>query len=167
MRGPRSVWSIATLAVALLAVAVGGHALQGAQAPLSDEGSHYVQVVQTDGSGVVAGLVTETTEGTLGLSSDRSVADEGWVIVHPEDVEARSEVELREEIPFEDPNGGSWMEREVAIGNSTAWTVPVGQPHDDASLDGPYNFAVVVDWDQVPEDSDLTTTYVDEISFVE
>ncbi|PSG97388.1 hypothetical protein BRD56_05560 [Thermoplasmatales archaeon SW_10_69_26] len=167
MRGPRSVWSIATLAVALLAVAVGGHALQGAQAPLSGEGSHYVQVVQTDGSGVVAGLVTETTEGPLGLSSDRSVADEGWVIVHPEDVEARSEVELREEIPFEDPNGGSWMEREVAIGTATAWTVPVGQPREDASLDGPYNFAVVVDWDQVPEDSDLTTTYVDEISFVE
>lgn len=167
MRGPRSLWLVASLGVALLTVAAGAHALQGLGGPLATGDSHYVQVVQTDGSGVLAGLVTQTEQGPLGLTSEQSPAETGWVLVHPENVEPTEEVAVEDETAFEDPNGGTWAQREVRIGNATAWAVPLDQARHDPTLDARYNFALVVDWDQVPEGQDLATSYVDDLRLVD
>lgn len=166
MRGTRSAWFVVALAASLLAVAVGAHALHGLGGAPEAGGSHYVQVVQADDS-VIAGLVTETEQGPLGLTSQTRAATSGWVLAHPENVEPTEEVRVAEEIPFEDPNGGTWTEREVRIGNATAWAVPVDQARHDPTLDAEYNFALVVDWDEVPQDQDLTTTYVDQLTFAD
>lgn len=166
MRGPRPVWLIAALGAALLAVAVGAHALEGLGGPLASGGSHYVEVVQTDGSGVIAGLVTETDEGPIGFTSEQRTVETGWMLVHPEDTEPADELTVVDELAFEDPNGGEWMQRQVELDGTTAWVVPVDEARHDPTLDAPYNFAVVVDWDEVPEDQDLTTTYVDSVELV-
>lgn len=164
MRGPRTLWLLVALGASLLAVAVGAHAL-GSLDGLQAGGSHYVEVVQTDSSGVVAGLATRTTEGPLGLTGSTETLRTGWVVVHPEDVDVREgqQVEVADEIPFEDPNGGTWMEREIRLDGQAAWAVPVDVAREDPTLDGAYNFAVVVDWDQVPEDAGLATSYVEEL----
>jgi hypothetical protein len=169
MRGPRPVWLVAALGAALLAVAVGAHALEGLGGTLATGEAHYVEVVQVDGSGVLAGLVTETDEGPLGLTSDTTPKTSGWVVAHPPsvDVQEGQEVQVTEEIPFEDPNGGTWTERRVQIGNATAWAVPVDHARQDPTLEAAYNFALVVDWDQVPQEEDLVTTYVDELALAE
>lgn len=167
MRGPRFVWLVAAIGAALLAVAVGAHALEGIGGPLAAGGAHYVEVVQTDGSGVIAGLATETEQGPLGLTDTTRPAAGGWIVAHPEGTEPTGEARVVEEIPFEDPNGGTWMEREVQFGDTTAWAVPLDQARHDPTLDARYNFALYVDWDQVPQDSDITTSYVDELTLVE
>lgn len=167
MRDPRPLWLVAALGVSLLTVAVGAHALQGLGGPLASGEAHFVEVVQADDSGVLAGLVTQTETGPLGLGEDRRAATSGWVVAHPENVEPGEELRVVDEIPFEDPNGGVWMEREVRIGDTTAWAVPLDQTRHDPTIDADYNFAIVVDWDKVPEDQDLTTTYVDELAFLD
>lgn len=167
MRGPRTGWLIAALTVALLAVAVGAHAIGGLTGSMEAGEAHFVEVVQTDSSGVIAGLVTETEEGPLGLTSESVPTASGWVVAHPEGTEVSEEARVVDEIPFEDPNGGAWAEREVRMGeDTTAWVVPLDQARHDPTLDAEYNFALVVDWDQVPEDLDITTSYVDELTLV-
>lgn len=167
MRGPRTIWLVTALGVALLAVAVSAHALEGLGGPLAASESHYVQVVESDSSGVLAGMVTETEEGPLGLTEQQVPTRSGWVIVHPEDVDPTGHAKVTEDIPFEDPNGGAWDESRVEIANATAWVVSVDQVRYDATLEGDYNFAVVVDWDHVPEDQDLEVTYEPSLELVD
>lgn len=164
MRGPRSVWLVVAVGVSLLAVAVGAHALGGLTS-LEAGGSHYVEVVQTDASGVIAGLATQTQEGPLGLTSSTEPVTRGWVVAHPGSVDVREgqTVEVSEEMPFEDPNGGTWTEREIRVDGQPAWAVPVDVVREDPTLEAGYNFALVVDWDQVPQDEELTTSYVQEL----
>lgn len=165
MRGPRPLWLVAALGVSLLALAVGAGALQRVGPGLDSGGSHYVQVVHSGDAEVVAGQVTETATGPLGLREETRPAREGWVLVHPPGLDPDAPAHVREEIPFQDPNGGSWMEREVRVDNATAWAVPVGPSLHDDTLDADYNFAVVVEWDEV-EGDELETTYLESIELV-
>lgn len=167
MRGPRPVYLAAALGAALLVSAVGAHALQGLGGTLGPGSSHYVQVVQADDSGVLAGLATHTEEGPLGIGDETTPATEGWIVAHPEDVEPTSSAKVLDDVPFQDPNGGTWTEHKVQMGDAVAWVVPVGDVRHDPTLDDEYNFALVVDWDEVPQDSDLETSYVSSLELVQ
>jgi hypothetical protein len=167
MRGSRLGWFVAALAVALLAVAVGAHALGGLDG-LEAGSSHYVEVVDTDSSGVLAGSVTQTERGPLGLTGETVAVETGWVVAHPEGAELGSgPLEVREEIPFEDPNGGTWLQREVTVDGQVGWAVPVDVVREDPTLGAPYNFALVVDTSEVPDDATLTATYHATLDLVE
>lgn len=166
MRGPRSVWLVATLGVALLAAAVGAQALEGLGGTLAAGEAHYAEVTQVDSSGLLAGLITEESS-LLGVTVDQRPVASGWIIAHPDTVEPGQTARVVDDIPFDDPNGGTWLEREVEIDGETAWAVPVDVARYDPTLKGEYNFALVVDWDDVPEDATLQTTYVDHLALIE
>lgn len=165
VRGPRPVYLVAALGVALLAAAVGAHALEGLGGPLAAGDAHYVSVTQADRSGLFAGLVSHDEIGLFGVSVAERPVSEGWIVAHPDDatVVEGARAEVLEDIPFEDPNGGTWLEQRVRIGEHTAWIVPVDVPRYDETLDGEYNFALVVDWQLVPEGSDLAMTHVSDL----
>lgn len=159
MRGPRNVWIAAWLGVLLVGATVSANALGALGGTLAPGRSHYVQVVGSDDSGVLAGLVTQTSQGPLGLRETTVAAEDGWVIAHPVNATVDAGFEVVDERTFTDPNGATWTVYTLADGATTAWAVQLGPVHHDASLDGKYNFVLAVDWDEVPEGENLETTF--------
>lgn len=147
------------LPAVLLAASVPGGALAGV---LQAGTTQHVQVTTNGQHGVVAGLVTTRTTGPFGLDLGQgSTPTDGWVLLAPEDA-PRPEgqtLTVTDEMPFEDPNGGTWLSREVRYGATTAWVVPIGERFEDPTLGEAYNFALIVDWGQVPQGASLTASY--------
>lgn len=130
----------------------------------------HVTVTTNDELGVVAGLVTESLQGPLGLDlGSETTPEQGWIVLAPEDAPAIEDATLTvtDETPFTDPNGGTWLSREVTYEGTTAWAVPIGQAREDPTLESTYNFALVVDWGQVPDDADLTASYHETLELTE
>lgn len=127
----------------------------------------HIRVVETNRFGVVAGLVTVEEPRPLGplFGTETTVPDGGWVVLHAKGDRLLGDgpLTVTEEMPFSDPNGGTWPVREVTSQGGTGWVVPVGSLLYDETLDGRYNFAAVVDWEKVPEDADLVASFHEEI----
>lgn len=122
--------------------------------------THTVTVTSNEGMDVVAGLVSTTAEGPLGIELAREPTPAGWIVIAPADADVDGQtLTVTEETPFQDPNGGEWLSREVTTGEATGWAVPIGEVREDPSLDSAYNFAMVVDTGDIPEDADLTASY--------
>ncbi len=126
--------------------------------------TNHVQVVDTDqGLGLMAGLVMTESPTILGIATGSpEPVGAGWVVAHPADqsFDPAADVMVTDRFTFEDPNGGSWEALELSTPTGPAWAVPIGEVRHDATLDGAYNWAVVVDWDEVPQDQDVTVTYL-------
>lgn len=159
-------WLLPATGLAVL-IAVSAGVAGGLGGLLEAGQTSYVEIVDQTNLGVVAGEVTVQEDRPLGLSigADREVPDGGWVVLHAKGdrLLGSGPLETTDETPFEDPNGGTWLSREVSNGEATGWVVPVGSPHYDATLDDTYNFAVVVDWDEVPEDAALVASYHEDL----
>lgn len=151
--------------LAALALALGAALLLPATgvapgAMLETGTTHTVTVTTNQNMDVVAGLVSTTAEGPLGIELAREPTPAGWVVIAPAGAEIAGEtLTVTEETPFEDPNGGEWLSREVTTGEATAWAVPLGEVREDPTLESAYNFAMVIDTGEVPEDGELTASY--------
>lgn len=146
---------------------VGGSALGLGATTLTPGTTNHVQVVEADqGLGLMAGLVLTESPKILGIATGSPQAPTtGWVVAHPsgQAFDPGAVAGLSDRFPFEDPNGGTWEAVEIDTPGGPVWAVQVDEVRQDATLDGGYNWAIVVDWDEVPEDQDLTVTYVDEL----
>jgi hypothetical protein len=123
----------------------------------------YVQLVGSDDLGVVTGLATKQSRGPFGLGSSATTElASGWVVVVPEGqaLPGAAPVEVTDDLAFTDPNGSTWLAREVRYGGLVAWVVPIGHTTYDATLDAEYNWALVVDWDKVPAGSSVVASLV-------
>lgn len=154
---------LAVLAIGLSVTLIAATAASGALGGVLQAGqTQHVQVTTNDQYGVVAGLVTQRATGPFGLDlGHASTPTHGWIVMTPDGAPGPDgeTLTVTEEMPFEDPNGGTWLSREVRYGGTTAWVVPIGQTYEDPTLDGAYNFALVVDWGQVPPGAGLTASY--------
>lgn len=150
----------------ILAV-VGPSALGLGTTRLTPGTTNHIEVVQTEhGLGLMAGLVMTESPKVLGIATGSpQAATAGWVVAHPtnQSFDPAAALTVTDRFSFEDPNGGSWEAIELSTPAGPAWVVPVGEVHHDATLEGAYNWAVVVDWDEVPEDQDVTVTYLEEL----
>lgn len=159
-----TAFAIATLAAtsALVLAGLAGPAT-GLALGVQPGTSHHVQVVDSQRLGVLAGLVTETPRQFLGLElGSPSPATTGYALVAVEGqpLDPEGPLSLTDAFPFTDPNGGRWEAIEIHQGGTVAWAVPVGPALEDDTLGQAYNWALVVDWDEVPEDKDLEVTWV-------
>lgn len=145
----------------------GGSALGLGATTLTPGTTNHVQVVETDrGLGLMAGLVLTESPRILGIPTGSPEAPTGgWVVAHASDqtFDPGTVLGISDRFPFEDPNGGTWEAVEIDTPGGPVWAVQVDQVRQDDTLDGGYNWAVVVDWDEVPEDQDLTVTYFEEL----
>lgn len=157
---PASILAAGALTVLALAIPAAG----GFGALLEAGTITHVEVAQASDVGVVAGKVTVQTQGPFGLpvGGDTVAPDGGWVVLHVKGDRLLGDgpLTVTDEMPFEDPNGGTWLAREVqGADGAVGWVVPVGEVHHDPTIDRAYNFAAIVDWSQVPEDGELTVSY--------
>jgi hypothetical protein len=159
MRGSRNLWIAVWIGALLVGATVSATALGTLGGSVQSGSSQFATVVRSDASGVVAGLAAETTEGPLGLRESTQTLESGWVLAHPKGQAPTGTLDVAGERTFTDPNGGTWTVLELENDGSTAWAVQVDGTRYDSDLDGEYNFAIVVEWDQVPEGEDLTTSY--------
>ena len=139
---------------------------QGPGGTLSAGETLQIEVVDTDTLGIVAGLVTLHRTGPLGLELGTTTADAGgWVVLAPPnvDVVTAQTVAVTDDLAFTDPNGATWLARQLDIDGHAAWAVPVGHTLYEPTLGTDYNWALVVDWNDVPEGLELSATFVDEL----
>lgn len=170
MPAQRATWTLtatgATLAVVLVSAAAFG--LGGWQAAVDGGESVHVQVVDSHTLGVIAGMVTVEESGLFGFQAKTTPAEGGWAVVHPEGLalpgDGALEARVTDDLAFTDPNGATWMAHEASFEGGTIWVVPIGSATHDPTLEADYNFALVVDWSQVPADEDLTVTHLPELT---
>lgn len=165
----RATTALPLIAIALPAALLAASLTGAAPTALIEQGStNHVEVTVDQDLGVVAGLVTTSSEGPLGVELDREPTRTGWVVLAPEDATVGEEpLTVTEETPFEDPNGGTWLSREVTTGETTAWAVPLDEAREDPTLGSTYNFAAIVDFSQLEEGTTLTASYHETLALEE
>lgn len=153
------------LAASLLLAAT---ALAGGPTLLETGTTHHIELtVPSQNLDVIAGHITTTTTTNLGLTMATEPATHGWVLITPDTTPQPQSgtLEVTEERSFQDPNGGTWTTLEVTIDETTAWIAHVDEPRNDPTLQASYNFAAIIDHNQVPNGADLTATYHDTLPF--
>ena len=163
MNGPTRLSVVVCTGALVAALLLVGSGLAGkGGSPASPGETLQVQLVDTERLGVIAGLATLEEARFLGLGTTTTIPSAGWAVLVPEaraPPTAGTPLTVVDDLPFVDPNGGTWLGREVVYDQGIAWVVPLGPVLHDATLEADYNFALVVDWSQVPAGTDLTIHY--------
>lgn len=148
--------TIAALA-AILALSLSGSA---PSALLETGTTHHVEATTPHGDlDLVAGMATTSTN-LFGIETGHEPTTNGWILIAPQSATVPPEATLSvtEERPFEDPNGATWLSREVTLGDDTAWIVPLQEPRYDETLGTHYNFAAIIDTSHLDDDEPITVT---------